>query len=88
MTLADEPVKEIYTLADLQEWKKATHDVDPPIRLGVFGDPVAHSLSPQIQNAALRHCQIEMQYACFPDRARKNWKPQLRLLAGIGIYWS
>ena len=64
-TLADEPVKEIYTLADLKDWKKATRNVDPPIRLGVFGDPVAHSLSPKMQNAALRHCQIEMQYACF-----------------------
>jgi shikimate dehydrogenase len=53
--------KEVYTLADLQNWQ----DVDPPIRLGVFGDPVAHSLSPQMQNAALKHCKIDMQYARF-----------------------
>ena len=53
--------KEVYTLADLKDWR----DVDPPIRLGVFGDPVEHSLSPQIQNAALKHCKIEMQYARF-----------------------
>ena len=53
--------KEVYALADLQDWR----DVDPPIRLGVFGDPVEHSLSPQIQNAALKHCKIEMQYARF-----------------------
>lgn len=58
-------VKEIYTVADLKDWKKATRTVDPPIRLGVFGDPVAHSLSPQMQNAALRHCQMQMQYARF-----------------------
>jgi shikimate dehydrogenase len=58
-------VKEIYTLADLKDWKKATRNVDPPIRLGVFGDPVAHSLSPQMQNAALSACKIEMQYARF-----------------------
>ena len=57
--------KEIYSLADLQAWEKATKDVDPPIRLGVFGDPVAHSLSPQMQNAALKHCKIDMQYARF-----------------------
>src|SRR6202163_2205031 len=57
--------KEAYRLADLQDWSKATHEVDPPIRLGVFGDPVAHSLSPQMQNAALRHCKIDMQYARF-----------------------
>ncbi|MEY2543994.1 MAG: shikimate dehydrogenase [Verrucomicrobiota bacterium] len=62
--------KNIYTLADLKDW----HDVDPPIRLGVFGDPVEHSLSPQIQNAALKHCKIDMQYARFhilPDELRE-----------------
>jgi len=57
--------KEVYRLADLQDWSKATQDVDPPIRLGVFGDPVAHSLSPQMQNAALKHCKIDMQYVRF-----------------------
>jgi shikimate dehydrogenase len=53
--------KEIYTLADLRGWE----NIDPPIRLGVFGDPVAHSLSPQMQNAALKSCKIDMQYARF-----------------------
>jgi shikimate dehydrogenase len=53
--------KEVYTLADLQAWR----DVDPPIRVGVFGDPVEHSLSPQMQNAALQHCKIDGQYARF-----------------------
>ncbi|HLW35753.1 MAG TPA: hypothetical protein VKS98_08855, partial [Chthoniobacterales bacterium] len=53
--------KDIYTLADLQNWR----DIDPPIRLGVLGDPVAHSLSPQMQNAALKYEKIEMQYARF-----------------------
>ena len=33
--------KEVYTLTDLRKWDK----IDPPVRLGVFGDPVAHSLS-------------------------------------------
>src|SRR5437868_12366549 len=60
-----------YTLADLENWRKAAGDVDPPIRLGVFGDPVAHSLSPQMQNAALRACGIEMQYARFHIRANE-----------------
>src|SRR2546429_9748625 len=53
--------KSVYTLADL---KKGV-EVHPPIRLGVFGDPVEHSLSPQMQNAALKHCKIDMQYARF-----------------------
>src|ERR1700747_1396448 len=46
--------KEVYTLTDLQAW----HDLNPPVRLGVFGDPVEHSLSPQMQNAALKHFNI------------------------------
>ena len=54
-------VKDVYTLADLQNWK----NVDPPIRLGVVGDPVEHSLSPQMQNAALKQAKIDMQYARF-----------------------
>ena len=78
-------MKEIYTLADLKDWKKATRgNVDPPIRLGVFGDPVAHSLSPKMQNAALRHCQIEMQYARF-QIAPEELETALHLLPRIGI---
>ena len=53
--------KSIYTLADLQNWQ----DADPSIRLGVLGDPVEHSLSPQMQNAALKAAKIAMQYARF-----------------------
>src|SRR6478752_10729571 len=60
-----------YTLADLERWSEITRDVDPPIRLGVFGDPVAHSLSPQMQNAALRAFEINMQYARFHIRANE-----------------
>jgi len=60
-----------YTLADLENWREAARDFDPPIRLGVFGDPVAHSLSPQMQNAALKHCKIDMQYARFHIRANE-----------------
>jgi shikimate dehydrogenase len=58
-----------YTLADLERWNEISRDVDPPIRLGVFGDPVAHSLSPDMQNAALRAFEVKMQYARFHIRA-------------------
>jgi shikimate dehydrogenase len=58
-------VKDFYTLADLRTWDAETRDVKPPIRLGVLGDPVAHSLSPQMQNAALHECGIDMQYTRF-----------------------
>ncbi|PYI82799.1 MAG: hypothetical protein DMF09_13665, partial [Verrucomicrobia bacterium] len=62
---------ERYTLADLEKWRETTRDIEPPIRLGVLGDPVAHSLSPQMQNAALRACKIDMQYARFHIRANE-----------------
>lgn len=62
---------ERYTLADLEKWSEIVRDIDPPIRLGVLGDPIAHSLSPHIQNAALRACEIEMQYARFHIRANE-----------------
>jgi shikimate dehydrogenase len=60
-----------YTLADLENWSAVARAVNPPVRLGVFGDPVAHSLSPQIQNAALRACDIDTQYARFHIRANE-----------------
>jgi shikimate dehydrogenase len=62
---------ERYTLADLENWREAGADLDPPIRLGVLGDPVAHSRSPQMQNAALRACKIDMQYARFHIRTNE-----------------
>jgi shikimate dehydrogenase len=79
--------KEVYTLADLQNWSDATRDVDPPIRLGVFGDPVAHSLSPQIQNAALRSAKIEGQYVRFQisPKELRDALDRVRALNFIGV---
>jgi shikimate dehydrogenase len=76
-----------YTLADLEKWSEVTQDIDPHIRLGVFGDPVAHSLSPQMQNAALRACEINMQYARFhirPNELRSALR-FLRELDFVGV---
>ena len=73
---------ERYTLADLERWGEAARDVDPPVRLGVFGDPVAHSLSPQMQNAALRACDINTQYARFHIRANEL-RSALRFLRNL-----
>jgi shikimate dehydrogenase len=73
-----------YTLADLENWRTVARDIDPPIRLGVFGDPVAHSLSPQIQNAALKHLKIDMQYARF--HIRPNELPSaLAFISGVDL---
>lgn len=68
---AEQQTTDRYTLADLEKWADISRDIDPPIRLGVFGDPVAHSLSPQMQNAALREFEIKVQYARFHIRANE-----------------
>jgi len=57
-----------YTLADLENWPDVARDVHPPVRVGILGDPVAHSLSPEMQNAALQACEIDAQYARFHIR--------------------
>lgn len=75
--------KDVYTLADLQNWR----EIDPPVRLGVLGDPVAHSLSPQMQNAALEHAKIDMHYARFhilPDELREAFN-RLRDFEFVGF---
>jgi shikimate dehydrogenase len=58
-------MKELFDLNDLRDWENATREISPPIRLGVLGDPVAHSRSPAMQNAALAEAGLAMQYARF-----------------------
>lgn len=55
-------MKDVYTIADLRNWSETTVGIAPAIRLAVFGDPVAHSKSPAMQNAALAVCGIDAQY--------------------------
>lgn len=55
-------MKEVYTLADLKNWDVKSKS---PVRLGVFGDPVAQSLSPQMQNAALESAGLKERYTRF-----------------------
>jgi len=78
---------ERYTLADLENWSAVAGDLDPPIRLGIFGDPIAHSFSPQMQNAALHACGIDMQYARFHIRVNelRSALPFLHKLGFVGI---
>ncbi len=75
-------MQECYTLVDLQSWKSNSAQDDPPIRLGVFGDPVTHSLSPQLQNAALQSRGLNLQYARF-QIASDELETALRLLPSL-----
>ncbi|MEP6956343.1 MAG: shikimate dehydrogenase [Chthoniobacterales bacterium] len=77
-------MKDPYTFADLQNWSTGATESEPAIRVGVFGDPVTQSLSPRMQNAALQHCGLEMQYACF-QIAPAELEPALRLLPALGF---
>ena len=54
--------REVYTVTDLRDWPAVTAGVEPPLRLAVLGDPVAHSASPPMQNAALAAHGIDARY--------------------------
>jgi len=53
---------EIFSAADLIGSPELFSAANPPIRLGVFGDPVAHSKSPGFHNAALVASGISCRY--------------------------
>ncbi len=67
-------MKDFYTLAEMEGWQEAK------IRLGVVGDPVAHSKSPQMMNAALQESRLDMKYARF-QIAADELRSALTLLA-------
>jgi shikimate dehydrogenase len=73
-------VKDIFTLNDLETFGSKKRK--PPIRLGVLGYPVAHSLSPQMQNAALEKSKLAMCYARF-EIAPEELQAALALLPGL-----
>ena len=76
--------KEVYELPDLQNWHSASADAQPPLRLAVFGDPVAHSASPPMHNAALERCGIDARYTRLHIRP-EELEPALRLLPTQGF---
>ncbi len=73
-------MKEVYTLEDLRRWPAE----QPPLRLAVCGDPVAHSASPQMHNAALAECGIDARYTRLHLRAEEI-ADAFRLLPAIGF---
>jgi shikimate dehydrogenase len=76
--------REVYTLADLRDWPTAAAGREPALRLSVFGDPVAHSASPPMHNAALAACGLNLRYTRLhirPDELAEA----LRLLTPCGF---
>lgn len=55
-------VPDIFFAEDLISNPGKFASFEPPVRLGVIGDPVAHSRSPVFHNAALEACGISAQY--------------------------
>ena len=91
--------KDVYTLADLRDWpaeeaegdsgrrrvgEPATAAESPAIRLAVLGDPVAHSRSPQMHNAALQAAGIPAAYTRL-HILREELPEALRLLPERGF---
>lgn len=77
-------MKEIYTVEDLQGWGRATRQANPPLRLAVLGDPVAHSASPPMHNAALEKCGIAARYTRLHIRPEELARA-FRLLPDAGF---
>jgi shikimate dehydrogenase len=78
---------EVYTLADLERWPEATAGVAPPLRLAVCGDPVAHSASPPMHNAALAELEIDVRYTRLhlrPDDLPRAFQ-LLRTIPFVGV---
>ena len=73
-------MKEVYSLEDLRAWPAG----QPPLRLAVLGDPVAHSASPPMHNAALAECGIDARYTRLHIRA-EELAEAFRLLPAQGF---
>ena len=75
---------EVFTSQDLTGVGEIFRKLNPPARLAVFGDPIAHSASPPMHNAALRERNHQLQYVRI--RVTPEELPQaLRNLTSAGF---
>lgn len=77
-------LKDVYTVADLENWPELMAGVEPPVKVSVFGNPVAHSKSPQMHNAAFEKCGIPARYGRVLVQEEELGKA-LRLLVSHGF---
>ena len=77
-------MKPVYSFADLQAWETASAGEHPPLRLAVLGDPVDHSASPPMHNAALNACGLDARYCRLHIRP-DELSAALRLLPEKGF---
>jgi len=75
---------EVYAAKDLTDGGKLFSKLNPPARLAVFGDPVAHSASPPMHNAALQASGRNLQYVRIRVTA-EELPTALRNLAPAGF---
>lgn len=80
-------MKDVFTLADLRTWHEQPVAWDAGHRpvLAVFGDPVAHSLSPQMMDPALQAIGVEGRYLRLHIR-EEEFSEAIRLLPKLGFY--
>ena len=75
---------EVFASQDLTGGGEIFRKLNPPARLAVFGDPIAHSASPPMHNAALRERNHQLQYVRI--RVTQDELPQaLRNLTSAGF---
>ncbi len=75
---------DVFSAVALAESAEAFRSMEPPARLAVFGDPIAHSVSPQMQNAALQACGLPCQYIRIHATA-EEFPAALRALSTSGF---
>lgn len=76
--------KEVYQLSDFADSKLINVSAEHPARFAVIGDPVAHSKSPQMHQAALDALSLPMRY--IRVEVRKNQVRQaLELMENAGF---